>query len=46
MRRIHDSQVHAEVRAERVLDLLPLATAQQSVVDEDAGQAIPDGAVH
>src|SRR6266567_2951607 len=46
VRCIHDPEVHAEVRAERVLDLFALPAAQQPVVDEDARQAIPDGAVH
>src|SRR3989441_9062473 len=32
MRRIDDSEVHAKVRAERLLDLLALAAAQKTVI--------------
>ena len=46
MRRIDDPEVHAKVRAERLLDLLALAAAQKTVIHEDAGQPIADGPVH
>ena len=44
--RIHDAQIDAQVSPEGPLDLLPLPFAQQSVVDENAGQAIADRAVN
>ena len=46
VRRVDHAQIHAEMRAEGLLHLLSLTAAQQSVVDEDACETIPDGAVH
>ena len=39
---VYDPQVDAQVTAKGRLDLLPLVQAQQSVVDEDAREAITD----
>ena len=46
VRGIHHPQIHAEVRAERVLHLFALAAAQQPMVHEDARQPVSDRAVH
>ena len=43
---LHVDQRHAEVAREGLLDLLGLALAVQPVVDEDAGELVPHGAVH
>ncbi len=44
--RVDLDDVQAEVIAEHVHHLLAFVQAQQTVVNEDAGQAIADGAVH
>src|SRR5690242_20921451 len=40
--RVHHLEVHAEVRAERPLDLLPLVQPQQPMIDENAGEPVAD----
>jgi hypothetical protein len=44
--RLHVHERHAEVQPERLLHLLRLPLAVQAVVDEDARELIPHGAIH
>ena len=42
---VHHPEIDAEVPPEGLFDLVPLVQPEQSMIDEDAGEPVADGAV-